>query len=209
MSARFLPDFGKTFLLDTLIGTRDGRITSSNRLVDDTGIFGRVIRTLLVSRTWTFIDERVATDDLLEGVNAGGVASQLESRDELASDIAGRLKARHSYVVSFDPWSTASDIGFDVFADWGARIGMFDRRIYKVCDGRSFAPSQIDDLIAGVSYLKCVFIATAAIHSTMSDEAVFRALLEGVTTIYVNAFDDESWIGASVEAIELNPVEPD
>lgn len=207
MSARFLPDFGKTFLLDTLIGTRDGRVASSNRLVDETGIFGGVIRTLIVSRTWTFIDERVAMDDLVEGVNAGGVASQLESRDELAADIAGRLKARHSYVVSFDPWSTAGDVGFDVFADWGARIGIFDRRIYKVSDGRSFAPSQIDDLIAGVSYLKCVFIATASIHSTMSDEAVFRTLLEGATTVYVNAFDDESWIGAAVEAIELNPTE--
>lgn len=207
MSARFLPDFGKTFLLDTLVGTRDGRTAGSNRLVDDLGIFGHVVRRLIVSRTWTFIDERVAMEDLFEGVNAGGVASQLESRDELAADIAGRLKARHSYVVSFDPWSTASDVGFDVFADWGARIGIFDRRIYKVSDGRTFAPSQIDDLIAGVSYLKCLFIATAAIHSTMSDETVFRTLLEGATTVYVNAFDDESWIGAAVEAIELNPAE--
>ncbi len=201
MSLRFLPDFGKAFLLDTVIGTKGLRDTS-NALAEPAGVFGSIIRRLVLSRAWTFAETAITEEDLISP-NFSVPIDQVSARDELALDIADRLNGRDGHVVYYDPWSRPGDIGFDIFSGPNSRLGVFDDHIFKVYDGRTYAPAHIDELIAGVSYLKLIFIASAKLPSGLSDEAIFRILLAGATHIYVNAYDDESWIGAGVEAIEL------
>lgn len=205
MPRRFLPDFGKRFLLDTFVGVDDDRYTS-NALAENSGILPNSIRRIVISRAWSFLPDSTDIPHLKERLNLGGVASQVDARDEMALDLKARADAHNHYVVYFDPWSQASDVGYDIFADNRSRIGVYDGRVFKVWDGEVFEPEQIDDLITGVSYLKIVFISHADIRADMSDQAVFHALLQGATHIYSNAFDDESWIGAAVEAIELRPL---
>jgi hypothetical protein len=201
VTLRFLPDFGKAFLLDTVIGTK-GAHDTSNALAEPAGVFGSVIRRLVLSRAWTFAGADVSEEDLISP-NFSVPIDQVSARDELALDIADRINGRDGHVVYYDPWSRPGDIGFDIFSGPNSRLGVFDDHVFKVYDGRTYAPAHIDELIAGVSYLKLIFIASAKLPSGLSDEAIFRTLLAGATHIYVNAYDDESWIGAGVEAIEL------
>jgi hypothetical protein len=201
MALRFLPDFGKAFLLDTVIGTNGVR-EMSNALAEPEGVLGAVIRRLVLSRAWTFASTGISEEDLISP-NFSVPIDQVSARDELALDIADRVSGREGHVVYYDPWSRPGDIGFDIFSGPNTRLGVFDGHVFKVYDGRTYAPAHIDELIAGVSYLKLIFIASARLPSGLSDEAIFRRLLAGATYIYVNAYDDESWIGAGVEAIEL------
>lgn len=187
--------------MDTVIGVADARETS-NALAEPEGVLGAFIRKLVLSRAWTFAGTDIYDEDLVSP-NFSVPIDQVVARDELALDIAERLNGRDGHVVYFDPWSRAADIGFDIFSGPNARLGLFDGHVFKVQDGRTYAPAQIDELITGVSYLKLLFISTVKLASGQTDEAIFRALLAGATHIYVNAYDDESWIGAGVEAIEL------
>jgi hypothetical protein len=201
MSLRFLPDFGKAFLLDTVIGTKGLRDTS-NALAEPDGVFGSVIRRLVLSRAWTFAESAITEEDLISP-NFSVPIDQVAARDELALDIAERVSSHDGHVVYYDPWSRPGDIGFDIVSGPNSRLGVFGDHIFKVHDGRTYAPAHIDELIAGVSYLKLIFITSAKLPAGLSDETIFRTLLAGATHIYVNAYDDESWIGAGVEAIEL------
>jgi hypothetical protein len=201
MSLRFLPDFGKAFLLDTVIGTK-GAHDPANTLAEPEGVFGDVIRRLVLSRAWTFAGADIDEEELISP-NFSVPIDQVSARDELALDIAERISSRDGHVVYYDPWSRPGDIGFDIFSGPNARLGVFDGHVFKVNDGRTYAPAHIDELITGVSYLKLIFISSVKLPSGLSDEAIFRELLAGATHIYVNAYDDESWIGAGVEAIEL------
>ncbi len=188
-------------MLDTVIGTKEGRDTS-NALAEPAGVFGSVIRRLVLSRAWTFAEAGISEEDLISP-NFSVPIDQVSARDELALDIADRINGRDGHVVYYDPWSRPGDIGFDIFSGPNSRLGVFGDHIFKVYDGRTYAPAHIDELIAGVSYLKLIFITSAKLSSGLNDEAIFRALLAGATYLYVNAYDDESWIGAGVEAIEL------
>ncbi len=188
-------------MLDTVIGTK-GVHDTSNALAEPAGVFGSVIRRLVLSRAWTFAESAITEEDLISP-NFSVPIDQVSARDELALDIADRINGRDGHVVYYDPWSRPGDIGFDIFSGPNSRLGVFDDHIFKVYDGRTYAPAHIDELIAGVSYLKLIFIASAKLPAGLSDEAIFRTLLAGATHIYVNAYDDESWIGAGVEAIEL------
>jgi hypothetical protein len=201
VALRFLPDFGKAFLLDTVIGTK-GLRDSSNALAEPEGVFGSVIRRLVLSRAWTFAEPAIAEEDLISP-NFSVPIDQVAARDELAMDIAERLSGRDGHVVYYDPWSRPGDIGFDIFSGPNARLGVFEGHVFKVYDGRNYALARIDELITGVSYLKLIFVSSVKLASGLNDEAIFRTLLAGATYLYVNAYDDESWIGAGVEAIEL------
>ena len=124
MSLRFLPDFGKAFLLDTVIGTKGERDTS-NALAEPSGVFGSVIRRLVLSRAWTFAETTITEEDLISP-NFSVPIDQVSARDELALDIAERVSSRDGHVVYYDPWSRPGDIGFDIVSGPNSRLGVFD-----------------------------------------------------------------------------------